>query len=443
MATLRVRALWVVVAAALIGAGLAVPARAQSCGPMDVVFVIDNSGSMTAVINEVQTQVGKIADAVQSASGGDYQFGLVAMPANDVDVYLDMAANNRADLDTAVKKMATQSSCGAGIAYDEAFDTILNHLAERTGTAGAQHGVFNGAFRQNAAKIIILITDTGPQGFDCAESTHIANAHKLAVQAASMDVHITGVFVPDGGGTDPTVDIPAMQDVAATSGGLFEESKADASDVADVIITIINACGGIGGAGSQFLVLDPHEVLLSNTESADVNVTLFLPAKGTEATTYTASGLPDDSTVQFLPRTPDVSGTEARTMRVTIGPDTPAGTYILVVKASRSDMADQFDYVLVIVDCRPPFILGVNDLGTQSQSVTSGQSATLTATPGGNGPFHYQWYSGHSGITSSPISGATGSTLKTPAITAPSEFWVRITNACGSRDSATATVSPR
>ncbi|HEX9160589.1 MAG TPA: hypothetical protein VF980_02695, partial [Thermoanaerobaculia bacterium] len=34
------------------------PASAQQCGPMDVVFIVDNSGSMTNVINEIQTQVG-------------------------------------------------------------------------------------------------------------------------------------------------------------------------------------------------------------------------------------------------------------------------------------------------------------------------------------------------------------------------------------------------
>ena len=174
-----------------------------------------------------------------------------------------------------------------------------------------------------------------------------------------------------------------------------------------------------------------------------INTTFFLPAKGTQATTYTASGLPDDSSVQFLPRTPDVEGTEARTMRITIGPDTPAGTYVVTVKASRDDIADQFNYVLVFVDCQPPFILGINDLGTQTQSVVSGQKANLKVVPGGNGPLKYQWYQGHSGSTAFPIAGATSNSLATPAITTATEFWVRVTNACGSRDSATATVSPR
>lgn len=443
MATLRERALGVV-AAMLLGVMLAVPAHAQQCGPMDVTFVIDNSGSMTNVIAEVQNQVGKIADAVTAASGGDYQFGLIAMPANDVDVFLDMAPNNRNDLTSAVAKMTTVSSCGLGIAYDEAFNTVLNHAAPRTGASGAAHGTFNGTWRPTAAKIIILITDTGPQGFDCGDNgTHIAAAHNMAVLAASMNIHITGIFVPDGGGTDPTVDIPTMQDVASTSGGLFKQTKPDASDAADVIIDIVNACGGAAGAGSQNLIIDPNEIVLANTESKDVNVTLFLPATGTEQTTFTASGLPDDSTVQFLPRDPDVKGTEAHTMRITIGPDTLARTYVLQVKASRSDMADQFDYVLVNVDCQPPFILGTNDLGAQTQTVTSGQKANLRVVPGGNGPFKYQWYQGHSGSTAFPIAGATSSTLQTPAITTPTEFWVRVTNACGSRDSATAAVSPR
>jgi hypothetical protein len=411
---------------------------------MDVVFIIDNSGSMAGVIREVQAQVGKIADAVAAASGGDYQFGLIAMPANNVSVYLDLSQNNRADLNTAVNRMATDPSCGLGIAYDEALDTVLHNLGPRTGSNGSQTGTFAGQFRSQAAKIIILITDTGPEGFDCDPGTHAAHAHDLAVVAAGMDVHITGIFVPDGGGTDPAVDIPTMQDVAATSGGLFKETKDDASDAADVIIDIVNACGGAaGGSGSKNLVLDPTEILMTNNSSADVNVTLYLPATGDHQTTYTATGLPDDSSVQFLSRTPDVDLTEARTMRINIGPDTLAGTYVVQVKASRDDMADQFNYVLVFVDCQPPFILGVNDLGTQTQSVASGTRANLKVTPGGNGPFHYQWYQGHSGSTAFPITGANGSTLQTPAITTASEFWVRVTNACGSRDSATATVSPR
>ena len=441
MATLRARAFGVV-AAVLLGVVLAAPAHAQSCGPMDVVFIIDETGSMTGVINQVQTQVGKIADAVQVASNGDFQFAVVGMPDNNIDV-IENLSSDRTAFNTATSKLIVAGGCG-GVPYDEAINAVVNTLGARSGSSGAQLNAFTGGFRSQAAKIVILITDTLPQGFTCqyVAGVHDVAAHNFATQAAAADIHVTAVYVPTGNTPESEI-IRIMQDVATTSSGLFKQTKADASDLSDIIVDIVKQCGGAAGAGSQNLILDPTEVFASNLETVDVKSTLFLPAPAGKVTTYTAAGLPDDSTVQFLPRTPDVEGTEARTMRITIGPDTPAGTYVLTVKASRDDIADQFDYVLVFVDCQPPFILGVNDLGTQTQSVTSGTRANLKVVPGGNGPFKYQWYQGHSGSTAFPIAGATSNTLQTPAITSATEFWVRVTNGCGSRDSATATVSPR
>lgn len=441
MATLRVRTLGVV-AAVLLAVVLAAPAHAQQCGPMDVTFIIDETGSMTNVINQVQTQVGKIADSVQVASNGDFQFAVVGMPDNNIDV-IENLSSDRTAFNTATSKLIVAGGCG-GVPYDEAINAVVNSLGARSGSQGAQLNAFTGGWRPQAAKIVILITDTLPQAFTCqyVQGTHDVAAHNFAAQAAAADIHVTTVYVPTGNVPEAEI-IRIMQDVATTSGGLFKQTKPDASDLSDIIVDIVNQCGGAAGAGSQNLIVDPTEVFLSNVETADVNVTLFLPAPADKVTTYTATGLPEDSTVQFLPRTPDVEGTEARTMRITIGPDTPPGTYVVTIKASREDIADQFNYVLVFVDCQPPFILGVNDLGTQTQSVVSGQRATLKVVPGGNGPFKYQWFQGHSGSTAFPIAGQTSNTLQTPPITTATEFWVRVTNGCGSRDSATATVSPR
>jgi PKD repeat protein/GH25 family lysozyme M1 (1,4-beta-N-acetylmuramidase) len=76
----------------------------------------------------------------------------------------------------------------------------------------------------------------------------------------------------------------------------------------------------------------------------------------------------------------------------------------------------------------------------QSQTITSGQAATLTAGASGTSPFTYQWYQGTSGSTSSPV-GSNSSVYTTPALTATTSYWVRVTNACGSMDSATATIT--
>ena len=66
----------------------------------------------------------------------------------------------------------------------------------------------------------------------------------------------------------------------------------------------------------------------------------------------------------------------------------------------------------------------------------------LSVTPESTSPFKYQWFAGHAGFTSTPIPGATSSTFTTPAINSSSEFWVRISDACGTIDSQTATLTP-
>jgi uncharacterized repeat protein (TIGR01451 family) len=77
----------------------------------------------------------------------------------------------------------------------------------------------------------------------------------------------------------------------------------------------------------------------------------------------------------------------------------------------------------------------------QSLTIQSGQTATLSVTAAGITPLSYQWYRGNKGDTSNPISGATSSTYTTPALTATTTYWVRVSNDCGSIDSATATVT--
>jgi hypothetical protein len=83
----------------------------------------------------------------------------------------------------------------------------------------------------------------------------------------------------------------------------------------------------------------------------------------------------------------------------------------------------------------------VPTITTQPQSVTiiSGQSTTLSVAATGS-PLTYQWYAGDSGVTTSPISGATSSSYTTPALTTLSKYWARVTG-CSVANSATATVT--
>lgn len=434
----------VLLAAVLVVFTFAPGAYAQKCGPMDVVFIVDNSGSMANVISEIQTQVVKIADAVQTASGGDYQFGLLGMPANDINVYLDMSANNRTALDNAVKMMGTSGSFGLGIAYDEALDTVLNHLGPRTGSLGAQTGSFTGVWRPNAVKIIMVITDTGPQGFDSSLGNHGEHTHQMALLAASLGIHITGIFVPTGGGTDPAIDVPIMQDMTTTSQGLFKQTKPDASDLADVIVDIVNACGGAATSGGiTSLKIEPDELVLTNGETGKVYITNYAPGSAQAPSVYSTQF--DETagfTTSFTPvKTPKEPGTDETILNVTAGPDTMQGTHLVAVKAEAPGLVDNYVIVHVIVDCRPPYFLSAGN--PQNANIAAGETTTLKATASGDGPMHYQWYRGHSGITTFPISGATTTQLTTDALKGAGEYWVRASNACGSRDSMTATVTQK
>lgn len=67
-------------------------------------------------------------------------------------------------------------------------------------------------------------------------------------------------------------------------------------------------------------------------------------------------------------------------------------------------------------------------------------TANLSVTATGTG-LTYQWYEGASGVTTTPVSGATSSTLTTPALTTSTSFWARITNAGGSVDTEAAAIT--
>ncbi len=75
-----------------------------------------------------------------------------------------------------------------------------------------------------------------------------------------------------------------------------------------------------------------------------------------------------------------------------------------------------------------------------SQEVTSGTRVVLTVTASGD-DLSYQWFTGNSGDTASPIAGATSGTLTTGALTASTNYWAQITNAGGSADSDTAVIT--
>ena len=103
--------------------------------------------------------------------------------------------------------------------------------------------------------------------------------------------------------------------------------------------------------------------------------------------------------------------------------------------------------VLLIVACsqgsptKPERIaLGISTQ-PQNQTVAYGATATLTVGATGTPPLTYQWHVGDSGTTTKPADNGATASYTTPAMTATTSYWVRVSDAAGSMSSSTATIT--
>jgi hypothetical protein len=104
--------------------------------------------------------------------------------------------------------------------------------------------------------------------------------------------------------------------------------------------------------------------------------------------------------------------------------------------SSECGQADSTTARLTIVSsCTPPSIVSQ----PHDQSVTAGANAIVSVSAAGSS-LNYQWYQGSLFDFTHPLGGNAPS-VYTPAITGPTQFWVRISSPCGSVDSAVTTVS--
>ncbi len=205
---------------------------------MDVAFVIDVTGSMTGAIANVKAAIPQLMDQVVAASAGDYRAELVTF-RDDISVVVPFASGNRAPLESAVLGLFAAGGNNTPEASDEALRTTINALGpgpHQTGTALP--------FRSSALKIIVLITDALPGGFDDFYTPGVddVDANQRALDAAAAGVRISAVFVPTQG-VDPQI-VAIMQNYATRTGGIYLQTQPDGTGTADAIREVISACGG-------------------------------------------------------------------------------------------------------------------------------------------------------------------------------------------------------
>jgi hypothetical protein len=107
---------------------------------------------------------------------------------------------------------------------------------------------------------------------------------------------------------------------------------------------------------------------------------------------------------------------------VTVSPSTATDYWVRVTGSCTQSVNSATATVTI---CSPPNIIG----GSMTQSIIRNNSTSCFVTATGTN-LTYQWYVGTSGITTTPIAGATGSSINvTPQNT--TNYWVKVTGTCG------------
>jgi hypothetical protein len=218
------------------------PGEPGPCGPMDVAFVIDDTGSMGGAIDNVKAEAASLLAQIDAASGGDDQLALVTFK-DTVSVLQDLAAGNEAAVSAGIAGLVALGGAFLPEASDEALNTVINGLDAADRAPGQQTGDFNGTFRAGAVKIVILITDALPGGFDDLYTAGVddVNAHARALEAAAAGILISAIYVPTDG--VDALEAAIMMDYATTTGGTFTQTNADGTGTAAAISAIIEGCG--------------------------------------------------------------------------------------------------------------------------------------------------------------------------------------------------------
>ncbi len=162
-----------------------------------------------------------------------------------------------------------------------------------------------------------------------------------------------------------------------------------------------------------------------------------------EAGTSTPVAVYTDSDLTVPASNPIVLDSAGRTTTPIFPPVSPAVKYVL--QDADAVQIWEADNIIASAPAEepPPACVAVT-ITTQpaNTSIAAGANATLTVIATGTSPITYQWYLGSSGDTSNPIVGATAASYTAINVAAGVYTgWARTSNACGTDDSTTCTLT--
>lgn len=243
---------------------------------MDVVFLIDYTGSMGGVINGVKTSVLSIVNAIIAQSGGDYRLGLalfdeyhftaspdyatkpdyISLPASQR--FVNTSFPGRKQYITAMEVLSDQNI--------DSFTTQLNKINTSSFPLGNGAGApepggigfeqilegISGTFRSNVAKLVVLITDNVPGGDDDAYSTSVDDPYLTDLAATAYQQNVQALILTKYSGGETT----GYRLLADGTNGTYTYSST--LSPADIITAIEDIC--VSNSGTDVTYTDNEYV---------------------------------------------------------------------------------------------------------------------------------------------------------------------------------------
>lgn len=252
--------------------------------PIDIAFVLDITSSMGGPLNNLKTSISTIATEAALKSNNDYRFGLISVnedcggPAQNINQVL-FSQNN---LDEFTPKLNALQVSG-GCAIPEPTDVGINSVL--VGQLGA--------FRSNAIKMIIMITDAVPSGGDDTETAaDLTEVTRIATLAKSKGVKIYPIATGAAASNQSTIDaVKAYHDVYAnTTGGKTNSSASGVigNIISDEIKQI--ACPVTCNLGASVLEVKQGNKVTLNWTTTDAVSASILASKGLDVGSVPVNG---------------------------------------------------------------------------------------------------------------------------------------------------------
>jgi hypothetical protein len=199
-----------------------IPGEGAPCSSgMDVVFLVDYTGSMSGAIAGIKSSISSIANTISTESNNNYRLGLVifdeytsgtvseystnsaytSLPSAQkyvntgvggkyqwITAMQKMSLNNISSFSAQLGKLLYPMPLGDGIGGPEPSDMGIDLVATNN-KVGYEY--FAGAFRSNVSKLIILITDNYPGGNDDTyNQTDIDFVNGLTPQLLNQNIKV-------------------------------------------------------------------------------------------------------------------------------------------------------------------------------------------------------------------------------------------------------------